>query len=212
MTEPPADGSDDLQLVLSACKFLDLLLVLQTEDFQMCVPFYSVQSPSFAFLMRVVLLFVLRRHQWMFVTDTVDAVYKPDNWQPESMMDQLADVIGNLPVWALFLLLRTLQRAMSNSRAFPQIQNGDGDGSLLIGVPSTPGTAGPHSENYVSAAAPPRRPLLASVRRIGRVRDLLPFFESVGLSAYEGVYAAGVVDWDAVEGDLLEEMFDGTGA
>jgi hypothetical protein len=29
------DGSDLLQLVLSACKFLDLTLVLQTEEFQM---------------------------------------------------------------------------------------------------------------------------------------------------------------------------------
>jgi hypothetical protein len=33
------DGSDLLQLILSACKFLDLTLVLQTEDFQMCVLF-----------------------------------------------------------------------------------------------------------------------------------------------------------------------------
>lgn len=29
------DNSDFLQLVFSACKFLDLTLVLQTEDFQM---------------------------------------------------------------------------------------------------------------------------------------------------------------------------------
>lgn len=28
-------SSEYLQLILSACKFLDLLLVLQTEDFQM---------------------------------------------------------------------------------------------------------------------------------------------------------------------------------
>jgi hypothetical protein len=31
------DSSDFLQLVFSACKFLDLTLVLQTEDFQMFV-------------------------------------------------------------------------------------------------------------------------------------------------------------------------------
>lgn len=31
----PSDGSEDLQLVLAACKCLDLLLVLQTEEFQM---------------------------------------------------------------------------------------------------------------------------------------------------------------------------------
>ena len=35
MASLPADGSEDLQLVLAACKCLDLLLVLQTEEFQM---------------------------------------------------------------------------------------------------------------------------------------------------------------------------------
>lgn len=40
-TDVPADGSDDLALLLSACKFLDLLLTLQTQEFQMCVPSMS---------------------------------------------------------------------------------------------------------------------------------------------------------------------------
>ncbi len=35
MDDPPPDDSEQLQLVLAACKFLDLLLVIQTEDFQM---------------------------------------------------------------------------------------------------------------------------------------------------------------------------------
>ena len=34
MDEPPSDGSEQLLLVLAACKFLDLLLVIQSEDFQ----------------------------------------------------------------------------------------------------------------------------------------------------------------------------------
>jgi hypothetical protein len=38
------------------------------------------------------------RHQWIFITDTVDAVYRPDNWYPEAMMEQLAEMVGNLPV------------------------------------------------------------------------------------------------------------------
>ncbi|KAF9786711.1 Dopey, N-terminal-domain-containing protein [Thelephora terrestris] len=67
----PVDGSDELPLILSACKFLDLLLVLQTEEFQV--------------------------HQWVFVTDTVDAVYRPDNWAPEAMMDRLAEVATSAP-------------------------------------------------------------------------------------------------------------------
>lgn len=35
MDDPPSDESEDLTLVLAACKFLDLLLVIQSEDFQM---------------------------------------------------------------------------------------------------------------------------------------------------------------------------------
>ncbi|GLB43530.1 putative dopey, N-terminal [Lyophyllum shimeji] len=68
----PADGSEDLQLILAASKCLDLLLVLQTQEFQI--------------------------HQWIYVTDTVDAIYRPDNWFPEAMMDQLAEIAGALPV------------------------------------------------------------------------------------------------------------------
>lgn len=35
MNDPTAQSTEYLQLILSACKFLDLLLVLQTEEFQM---------------------------------------------------------------------------------------------------------------------------------------------------------------------------------
>ncbi|KAG8710253.1 hypothetical protein FRC11_004702, partial [Ceratobasidium sp. 423] len=69
--DPPADGSDELLLLLAACKCVDLMLVLQTPEFQI--------------------------HQWMFVTDTLDAVYRPDAWTPVSLMDQLVEVIGSLP-------------------------------------------------------------------------------------------------------------------
>ncbi|RPD65070.1 hypothetical protein L227DRAFT_519769 [Lentinus tigrinus ALCF2SS1-6] len=68
----PADGSEELGLILSACKLLDLLLVLETEEFQI--------------------------HQWIFITDTVDAIYRPDDWFPEALLDRLAEVVGALPV------------------------------------------------------------------------------------------------------------------
>ncbi|CAL1694342.1 unnamed protein product [Somion occarium] len=67
----PADGSEDLALILSASKLLDLLLVLQTEEFQI--------------------------HQWIFITDTVDAIYRPDDWSPAALLDRLAEVVGDLP-------------------------------------------------------------------------------------------------------------------
>ena len=34
----------------------------------------------------------------MFVTDTVDAVFRPDDWSPEAMFDQLAEIVGSLPI------------------------------------------------------------------------------------------------------------------
>ncbi|KAI0031253.1 Dopey, N-terminal-domain-containing protein [Vararia minispora EC-137] len=71
MVDLPPDASEILTLVLSACKFVDLLLVLQTEEFQV--------------------------HEWAFITDTVDAVYHPDEWSPEAILDQLAEIASQLP-------------------------------------------------------------------------------------------------------------------
>ncbi|KAK1927398.1 Dopey, N-terminal-domain-containing protein [Papiliotrema laurentii] len=67
MEDVPADGSESLQLALAACKFLDLLLVIQSEDFQI--------------------------HQWMFVTDTTDAVYPPEGFSAEAIMDTMAEIL-----------------------------------------------------------------------------------------------------------------------
>lgn len=33
------------------------------------------------------------RHQWMFVTDTVDAMYPPDGWRPQAIMDRLGEIL-----------------------------------------------------------------------------------------------------------------------
>jgi len=85
----PSDGSEDLQLILSASKCLDLLLTLQTEEFQMYVSFLLVPIMD---------IDEVSRHQWIFITDTVDAVFRPDNWTPEAMFDQLAEVVGSLPI------------------------------------------------------------------------------------------------------------------
>jgi hypothetical protein len=39
----------------------------------------------------------ISRQQWMFVTDTIDAVYRPEDWTPESLLDQLAEMVTDLP-------------------------------------------------------------------------------------------------------------------
>ncbi|EPT03457.1 hypothetical protein FOMPIDRAFT_1058702 [Fomitopsis schrenkii] len=148
VTSLPSDGSEELALVLAACKLLDLLLVLQTEEFQM---------------------------QWIFITDTVDAIYRPENWFPEAMLDRLAEITGDLPV----------------TESAP---------SPLHGASSTP-TVG---------SRPMRRPMLRSLRQIDSIRELVPFFSHASIASYESVYSSGGnVDWEAVEGGLLEDMFDG---
>ncbi|KAI0830814.1 Dopey, N-terminal-domain-containing protein [Trametes gibbosa] len=145
----PGDGSEELGLVLSACKLLDLLLVLQTEEFQI--------------------------HQWIFITDTVDAVYRPDEWFPEALLDRLAEVIGALPAGE-----------HNVPRSAAQVQ-----------TPSVP-------------SKPMRRPLLHSLRQIDSIRDLVPFFSTASISSYESVYhSGGLVDWQAVEKGLLEDLFEG---
>ncbi|KAF8559912.1 hypothetical protein OG21DRAFT_1528688 [Imleria badia] len=155
----PADESEDLPLILSASKCLDLLLTLQTPEFQI--------------------------HQWMFVTDTVDAVFRPDDWNPEAMFDQLADIVGSLPI----------PDARNGHVAFPSI-------AASVSFPSMAETP----------AHAMRRPMLSAVRQIDSVRDLRAFFSHVSISTYESVYASGGnVDWEAVEQGLLEDMFDGRG-
>ncbi|KAJ9093061.1 hypothetical protein QFC21_006554 [Naganishia friedmannii] len=67
MEDLPKDGSDQLTIVLAACKFLDLLIALQIEDFQI--------------------------HQWMFLTDTADAIYSGSSTNSESILDRLAQLI-----------------------------------------------------------------------------------------------------------------------
>jgi len=156
MSSVPSDGSEDLHLVLAASKCLDLLLTLQTEEFQI--------------------------HQWIFITDTVDAVDRPDDWYPEAMMDQLSEIIGNLPV--------------------PETR----------GVPVSNSANGAVASTFSSHADAPslRRPLLASLRQIDSIRDLIPFFSHVSISSYESVYASGGnIDWEVVERGLVEDLFDG---
>jgi hypothetical protein len=155
MTSLPSDGSEDLQVVLSACKCLDLLLVLQTEEFQI--------------------------HQWIFITDTVDAVYRPDTWFPQAFMDQLAEIAGDLSV-------AEGNRPSDNGVTIPGNISGAASADLR----------------------PMRRPLLNSVRQIDSMRDLLPFFSHVSITSYESVYASGGnIDWEVVEKGLTDDMFDG---
>lgn len=38
----------------------------------------------------------MHSHQWMFVTDTTDAAYPPEEYTPDAMMDRLAELLTEL--------------------------------------------------------------------------------------------------------------------
>lgn len=139
------------------------------------------------------------RHQWIFITDTVDAIYRPDECFPEAMMDQLAEIVGALPVGD--------SRVRSERQYFC---HGLIDTATFQDLPSGNGTSPTAHISSFKNQRPMRRPLLNSVRQIESIRDLVPFFSSVSIASYESVYAsAGNVDWEDVEKGLMDDMFDG---
>lgn len=54
----------NVHCILQACKLLDALVMLAPDDFQL--------------------------REWLFITDTVDAVYRPHGWSPVALVDELA--------------------------------------------------------------------------------------------------------------------------
>jgi len=128
----------------------------------------------------------------MFVTDTVDAMYPPDPWLPQAIMDRLGDMLS-----------KDSAPASTTGSGFDKADAARLTGSAVVvggRVDSPP------------AAPPARRPLLAE-RRIRSMRELEPFFATVSVAAYESIYRAGTrVDWAAVERSLERDVFEGSGS
>ncbi len=81
------DSEDGRALLLGTLKLLDLLVLLQPEDFQI--------------------------NEWLFITDTIDAVYPSDDFQPETLLDSLSS---------------TFQREQSNQHPRSTSVNANGKG------------------------------------------------------------------------------------
>jgi hypothetical protein len=69
---PTAESENiNLTCLLQACKLLDILLTLGIDDFQM--------------------------QEWLFISDTTDAVYRPSNQTSVALVDDLAQALDELP-------------------------------------------------------------------------------------------------------------------
>ena len=59
----------NITCILQAAKLLDTLLIIAPDDFQ--------------------------SREWLYITDTIDAVYRPSDWKPVALVDVLAETLDN---------------------------------------------------------------------------------------------------------------------
>ncbi|KAI5866972.1 putative regulator of reproduction dopa [Durotheca rogersii] len=176
--DSPAVDTFNNTSILQACKLLDVLIAAAPDDFQL--------------------------HQWLFVTDTIDAIYRSSSYQPIALVDELSEELGNARLVSDSGALQTESAASASALAAAS-----GSSS-----PSSAAAAAPSSD-----APPQRKPLLggpggiddelAADRRDELVRKVLrPFFGQLSIHAFESTYAMGALDAETCVADLLRDLFD----
>ena len=139
--------------VLQACKLLDLLICVAPDDFQL--------------------------NEWLFVTDTIEAVYRSENYQPVALVDELSEDVGPVSLSAGQHMESAAQMAMSSLHRRPLL----GEGGISDDV-----------------SLERRDELVAKVLR--------PFFGQLSIFAFESTYAMGSVDREHCVRGLLRDLFD----
>ncbi|CZS94623.1 probable regulator of reproduction DopA [Rhynchosporium agropyri] len=141
------------QSVLQACKLLDTLLCIAPDDFQL--------------------------HEWLFITDTIDAVYRPSHFHPVALIDELSEELGST----------ALSSATHTDSAAVQAAHGTSRRPLI-------GPGGISDEGTWE-----RKDEL-----VGKV--LRPYFSQLSIFAFESTYSMSVPDWEACRMGLLKDLFD----
>lgn len=146
--------------VLQACKVLDLLVTLDLDDFQL--------------------------HEWLFITDTIDAVYRPSTaaFTATALADEIAEALGNEPLSAAPHHERQGQQVSTSTRQ-----------SFL-----EPLLSGLEDVEASEVKLLPKRDLA--------MRVLQPFFGQLGIWAFEATYSMLDADIEACERRLLEDIFE----
>ena len=142
--------------LLQACKLLDLLITLSPDEFQL--------------------------HEWLYITDTIDAVYQPLGRSSTSISDQVTEALTS---------------------------DGTEDGNGMI--PPTPiannasGRRRPLIDNQSIAD---KEDLKAATRDDFARAIIRPFLSQLSIHAYEGVYSMDKADISSCRRILLEDLLD----
>jgi hypothetical protein len=139
--------------ILQACKLLDTLLCIAPDDFQL--------------------------HEWLFITDTIDAVYRPPQFHPSALVDELSEELGSAALVSTTQTESAAMQAVTSSIRKPLI----GPGGI-----SDEGSWERKDE------------------LVGKV--LRPFFSQLSIFVFESTYSMSVPDWEACRMSLLKDLFD----
>lgn len=152
---PDADTFNNAS-VLQACKLLDVLVTVAPDDFQL--------------------------HEWLFVTDTIDAIYRSPSYQPVALVDELSEELGTSVAnhsHALHVESGTSGAAASGPHRRPLL----GPGGIDVNVP------------FES-----KDELVAKILR--------PFFGQLSIFLFESTYAMSTLDEEWCVTSLLRDLFD----
>ena len=140
--------------LLEACKLLDLLIILAPDEFQL--------------------------HEWLFIADTIDAVYRPETWEPVSLVDELAEELG---------VATELQSPapLTPSVDATAVEGATSEKRPLLKVPD-------------AVVNMTKDDLVANVLR--------PWFTQLSIHAFETTYKMGSFDLYSAKQSLLKDLFD----
>ncbi|KIH90365.1 DopA [Sporothrix brasiliensis 5110] len=147
--------------LLQACKLLDLLVCVAPDDFQL--------------------------REWLFVTDTIDAVYRSAMYQPVALADELSEELGSAMMFSHHInsgvgLESATALATNNTLKRP-----------LLGAAAAGGLS-----DEVSLE---RKDELVS-------KVLRPFFSQLSIYAFESTYTMAPVDTEGCVDGVLKDLFD----
>ncbi|KAJ2621596.1 hypothetical protein GGI26_003929 [Coemansia sp. RSA 1358] len=189
------EGKEDpvqANLFLAACKFIDLLLVLGTDDFLV--------------------------HQWIFITDTVDALYGSRS-ASSALLDQISSRLLSMPYLtsrAKSSKSRTLKNDSAktfNSESYPKaLLNDNDDPTNLVyqqvtakGAETAESTGLDSTDMQNLSEHPLQRPILRT-RHVSSIRDLDAFVHNASAQAYQAAYTMAEPDIEFIEALLLSDL------
>ncbi|KAG6086955.1 hypothetical protein E4U30_000289 [Claviceps sp. LM220 group G6] len=140
--------------IIQACKLLDLLICVAPDDFQL--------------------------HEWLFITDTIEAIHRSSTHQPVALVDEVSEELGS-SLGDFTLQTETEAHVTASGPLRRPLLGGQNGISDEVDLGS-------------------KQDLVAKVLR--------PFFGQLSIFAFESTYAMGTLDRKTCMEALLKDLFN----